>query len=128
MRLDKSKPPESLSKALEFVEKVGATNLRLAPDTGALLAGRQGTEEMSKLLAGRVGVWLLNTPQRDLAGELWNVNAPLGDSPDRRKLSAILAIAPDAPVVLDAVYNHHDQEYLDAKLLGESSRLAARAG
>jgi len=34
-------------------------------------------------------------------------------------LAKILAIAPEAPLVFDVVYQNHDEEYLDAKFLRE---------
>jgi hypothetical protein len=119
LRLRASTPPENLEKAVEFVGKVGAPNLDLAPSTAFLLAKRVDLEEATALLKGKVGLWLVNTPRIDIAGRVWNANAPVWGYQDTQSLAKILAIAPDAPLLLDAVYKNHDEEYLDAKALQE---------
>jgi hypothetical protein len=117
--LSVGKPPEDLKQALDFVGRVGAPNLRLAPSTAFLLAKKTELSEATRLLEGRVGLWLVDTPQRDIAGRVWNGNAPIRGYQDRQSLAKILAIAPEAPLVLDGVYKNHDEEYLDAKTLQE---------
>jgi hypothetical protein len=111
------KPPEDLKKAVEFVGRVGAGNLRLAPSTSFLLAKKVELQEGTRLLKGQVGLWLVNAPQLDIAGQVWNGNGPIGGYQDGQSLAKILAIAPQAPLVFDVLYKSHDQEYLDAKLL-----------
>ncbi len=46
-------------------------------------------------------------------------DAPIHGYSDSQDLAKILAIAPSAPLVLDACYKNHDEEYLDAKMLQE---------
>jgi hypothetical protein len=122
LRLSVGKPPEDLKQAVEFIGRVSAPNLRLAPSTAFLLAKGTELSEATKLLEGRVGVWLVDTPQRDIAGRVWNGYAPIREYQDRQSLAKILAIAPESMVVLDAVYKNHDEEYLDAKTLQEILR------
>jgi hypothetical protein len=117
LRLSLNKPPEDLNKAVEFVGRVGALNLRLAPSTAFLLAKKTGLSEARKLLEGKVGLWLLDTPQTDIVGRTWNGHAPIRGYRDRQGLANILAIAPQAPLVFNGVYKNHDEEYLDAKTL-----------
>jgi len=119
LRLSVSKPPEDLKKAVEFVGRVGAPNLRLAPSTAFLLAKKADLQEASTLLKGQVGLWLVNTPQVDIAGRVWNTNGPICGFQDSQSLAKILAVAPEAPMVFDALYQNHDEEYLDAKSLEE---------
>jgi hypothetical protein len=119
LRLSVSKPPEDLKKAVDFVGRVGAPNLRLAPSTAFLLAKKMDLNEATTLLTGRVGLWLVSTPQVDIAGRVWNANGPIRGYQDSRRLVKTLAIAPEAPVVFDALYKNHDEEYLDAKALEE---------
>jgi hypothetical protein len=119
LRLSVGKPPEDLKKAVEFVGRVGAPNLRLAPSTAFLLAKKSDLPEATMLLKEKVGLWLVDAPQRDIAGRVWNGNAPIAGYQDRQSLAEILAIAPEAPLVLDGVYKNHDEEYLDAKALQE---------
>jgi hypothetical protein len=117
LRLSVGKPPEDLKKAVEFVGRVGAGNLRLAPSTSFLLAKKVELQEGTRLLKGQVGLWLVNAPQLDIAGQVWNGNGPIGGYQDGQSLAKILAIAPQAPLVFDVLYKSHDQEYLDAKSL-----------
>jgi hypothetical protein len=119
LRLRVSTPPENLKKAVEFVGRVGAANLRLAPSTAFILAKKTDLQEATRLLEGQVGLWLVDTPQLDIAGKVWNGNGLIRGYPDRQSLTKILAIAPQAPLVLDVVYKNHDEEYLDAKFLQE---------
>ena len=117
LRLRVSTPPENLKKAVEFVGRVGATNLRLAPSTAFLLAKKVDLREATRLLGGQVGLWLVDTPQIDIAGQVWNGNGPIRGYQDSQSLAKILAIAPAAPLVFDVLYKNHDEEYLDAKSL-----------
>jgi hypothetical protein len=119
LRLSVGKPPEDLKKAVEFVGRVGAGNLRLAPSTAFLLAKKTDLQEGTRMLKEKVGLWLVNTPQMDVVGRVWNANAPTWGYQRSQSLAKILAIAPEAPLVLDVVYKNHDEEYLDAKSLQE---------
>jgi len=117
LRLSVGKPPEDLKKAVEFVGRVGAANLHLAPGTAFLLAKKVELQEATRLLGGQVGLWLVNTPQIDIAGQVWNGNGPIRGYQDSQSLAKILAIAPEAQLVFDVLYKNHDEEYLDAKSL-----------
>ena len=64
-------------------------------------------------------------PDYDLAGALWNTNTPMAPRVPPDALAPLLAIAPDAPVLLDAVYADQDRGYLDARAL---HRLATNSG
>jgi hypothetical protein len=119
LRLRASTPPENLEKAVEFVGKVGAPNLHLAPSTAFLLAEKTDLQEATRLLKDKVGLWLVNTPRMDAAGRVWNANAPVCGYQDTQSLGKMLAIVPQAPVVFDVVYKNRDEEYLDAKCLQE---------
>jgi len=46
-----------------------------------------------------------------------------------QRLAVILAVAPEAPLVFDALYTNWDEEYLDAKALEQaaSNRLSCSA-
>lgn len=117
LRLAPGKPPRDLAEAGSFLARVGAPNLRLAPSIGELLAREGDWTAAREALAGRVGLWLAGAPQTDLGGQTWTVQAPLTSGCDERRLAELLAVAPEAPVVLDAVYEDRDDEYRDAVIL-----------
>ncbi|MDE3179299.1 MAG: hypothetical protein KGM47_06520 [Acidobacteriota bacterium] len=119
LRLGLNKPPEDLSKAAAFIERVGAPNLRLAPSTAFLLVKKTDPSEARKALEGKVGLWLVDTPRFDVVGRVWNGHAPIRGYKEKRTLANILRIDPEAPFVLDVAYKNHDEEYLDIKLLQE---------
>jgi hypothetical protein len=119
LRVSVGKPPGDVEKALDFVGRVGAANLRLAPSTAFLLATKTDLQEATRLLESQVGLWLVGTPQIDLAGQVWNGNARIRGYQDSQRLAKILAIAPGAPLVFDALYKNPDEEYQDAKSLQE---------
>jgi len=97
--------------AVEFVRRVGASNLRLAPSTVFLPAKKVDLQEASNLLNGQVGLWLANTAQTDIAERVWNGNGPIRRYQDSQSLSKILAIASEAPQVFDVLYKNHDAEF-----------------
>ena len=119
LRLAAGAPTEDLKKAVEFAVQVGSPNLRLAPSIALLLNKKGDLAEVAALLKDKVGLWLVSAPRVDVAGRLWDANAPIRECNDRRALAQILALAPLAPMVFDAAYKDRDDEYLDAKFLGD---------
>ena len=123
LRMAFGKPPWNLGNIATLIEKVGAGNLRMAASTALLLQG-EISPEAAKMLETKLGLWLLAAPQVDVSGTLWNAHGPLHRLADRAKLAEWLALAPHAPVVMDAVFANQDEEYLDAIAL---QRLHIRA-
>ena len=80
-------------------------------------------DQTANVVKDKLGLWLLSAPAYDVAGALWNTNTPIAERVPPDALAPLLAIAPDAPILLDAVYADQDQEYLDARAL---DRLAAQ--
>jgi hypothetical protein len=112
--------PEDL---LSLVEKVGLPNLKLALATGPLLERGTPSPALLQRFKAHVGFWLVSTPRRDVADRVWTSEAPLAQSPFGAQAAAWLRIAPDAPIVADAVYSSQDDEYRDAvaiqRILGQ---------
>jgi hypothetical protein len=48
---------------------------------------------------------------------LWDAHAPLHRGADRAGIARWIALAPGAPLLLDAVLANQDEEYLDALVL-----------
>lgn len=122
LRVRLSTPPGNLDRAMQFLSDVGAPNLDLAPCTAVLLADKMDLAKASTLLADKVGMWLMNAPEKDVSGKIWNENAPIRNCADPRYVARLLAISPQSPLVFDAVYDDLDSEYLDSRFL---SRLLA---
>ena len=59
----------------------------------------------------------LTTPR----GDLWTANARISEYEGREAIGKYVAIAPDVPVILDAVYKDVDEEYLDVRALETGS-------
>jgi len=112
-----NKLPGDLDEALQFIQKVGAQNLSLAPSTALLLESKADLSQLTAKLKGHVGLWLLNTPGTDVAGRFWNGYGPVSGSGRAKELAALLAIEPDSPMLADVVYSSQDQEYRDAVAL-----------
>lgn len=117
LRVRLSTPPHSLKEASEFLAEVDAPNLFLAPGTAVLLGGDVDLTEAPSFLARKVGIWMLNAPEKDPSGGIWNENAPIRKCESQETLSKVLAISPRSPVAFDAVYANRDSEYLDSKYL-----------
>jgi hypothetical protein len=117
LRLSADTPMQDLRKTIELTAQVAAPNLRLAPSTALLLSRKGDREELSVQLKGKIGLWLVSAPRMDVAEKVWDTNAPIRECNDRRALAQILALAPDAPLVFDAMYRNYDEEYLDVQFL-----------
>lgn len=113
VRMAFSKPPQSLSDAVKFIERVGEPNLRLAPSTALLLSREFNLKETAAVLKDKVGLWIVSTPEFDIAGRLWNANAPIAKFNENGAIADIISIAQTVPIILDGVYKNQDEEYLD---------------
>jgi len=117
LRLAPARPPRDINEAIQFINRVGAPNLRLAPSTALLLAAKTSPREIADALKDRLGLWLVSAPSLDVAGRLWNACGPIAGSNHEEELAALLRLNPDAPVLADVPYENQDQEYLDAVAL-----------
>lgn len=115
LRMTPHKPPWNLKAAVDFVTSIGVENLRVAPSTAMLLANPAELKPLSRLLPDKLGFWLVAAPETDIAGQLWNVNGPIADCKRSSDLAAMFNIAPNRPVIFDAVYRDGDGEYRDAR-------------
>jgi hypothetical protein len=117
LRMSPGKLPADLEEAIRFIDKVDAPNFRLAPSTALMLGRRTDLSQAAALLKEKVGLWLVSAPGTDVAGVLWNANAPIAGYEDSQRLAKILAMAANAPQVLDAIYETKGEEYLDSRAL-----------
>ncbi len=117
LRIYPGKPPANLTDALQTVKRIGAANLRLAPSTGQLAASGVPPPEIAAELRKAIGLWMAGQPAFDLNGQLWSVHRPIADNEKWQPLAQLLAVAPDAPLVFDVLYENHDAEYLDASFV-----------
>jgi hypothetical protein len=117
LRLAPSRPPRDINEAVQFINRVGAPNLRLAPSTALLLASKVNPQQIADALKGRLGLWLVNTPMLDVAGKMWNAYGPIAGSNREEELASLLRLNPDVPILADVPYENQDQEYLDTVAL-----------
>jgi hypothetical protein len=114
LRMAPSRAPKDIDEAMRFINRVGATNLRLAPSTALLLAAKSNPQQIADAMKDRLGLWLVDTPASDAAGKLWNAYGPIAGSNYEEELAALLRLNPNVPVLADVPYENQDQEYLDA--------------
>jgi hypothetical protein len=117
LRLRLSTPPHDLSAAITLLDRVQIPNLLLAPSIAFLTAGEPGLRDAATLLKGKVGLWLISQSETDVAGYIWNENAPVRGYLNPQNLAKLLQSVPEALVVFDAVYKNKDEEYLDSMFL-----------
>ena len=110
-------PRGKTDDAIRFMERVNMPNLKLAINTAVLLDARVSPDDLAAKLNGRIGLWLVNTPQKDLSGRLWNTHAPVFASGFENELTELLMIAPEVPMLTDVVFENCDQEYLESMVL-----------
>jgi hypothetical protein len=116
LRLGPDKPPATLHQAVDFVQRVDADNISLAPSLAWLQTQQTAAEEITAASAS-IGLWLASSPRFDLSGHLWDNHGPLALDEGRPWLRDHLATVPEAPVVLDALYPDWDAVYRDVKIL-----------
>jgi hypothetical protein len=111
------RPYQEVKTAANLVQAIGAANLKLAASTGVMLARGITPNQAKQMIAGRVGLWLVSSIDKDVAGVAWNANASIADCDRLPTLKEYLLLAPNATAVLDAVYDGWDAEYRDANAL-----------
>ncbi|MEN6451374.1 MAG: hypothetical protein ABFC96_12855 [Thermoguttaceae bacterium] len=118
--------PDRLQSGNDWIRKIGEKNLRLAVSPSAL-AGRSTadapTAAEAAAVKANVGLWLLAGTCKDAASGNRRVQVPLYRSDDLELVNRSIAAAPEAPLLLDTVYDpqtlegNHDEEYRDAMIL-----------
>lgn len=116
LRLEWNKPPRGLAEGLEWLDRVGATNVKLAASLPQL-AVNPPTGETAGRLKDKLGLWLVGGMQKDVAGKVWDTHAPNHGSPNPDSLAKAAALSPKTPLLLDALYLGPDEEYLEAVAL-----------
>jgi len=124
LRLAPGKPPWSLEDGVKWLERVNAPNLKLAPSTALLIAAGAKPDADPARFRGRVGLWLVSAPGRDVAGRLCDAHRPLHEvrPEDTETLRRWLAVAPGVPWVLDSLCADADAEYLEVAALERLSK------
>jgi hypothetical protein len=122
LRMTFGKPPWNLAEAAQWLDRVKSPNLKLAPSIALLPSGPPESAGASGSLKNRVGLWLVSGARKDVAGRLWDAHAPLHIAEVGAVVTRWLALAPEAPIALDAVYESPDEEYLDAVALDRLRR------
>lgn len=119
LRVGFGKPPGSLAEGFEWLDRVGAPNLKLAVST-AMLEQKPPAPEVTTRLKDKLGLWLVAASNRDVAGKLWDAHGPIHSAPNAEALARLLALSPGTPSVLDALYANQDEDYLDAVALAKA--------
>ena len=110
-----TKDGRALGDYVRLIERVAAPNLKLAASVALLLERDIEPGAVADIVGSTLGLWLVSAPAHDVAGRMWSTNAPIAGYGEAERLAQLLATAPDAPALLDAVYANQDVEYLDAR-------------
>ena len=119
VRVGFGKPPWSLAEGFDWLDRVGAPNLKLAVCT-ALLDQNPPAAEATARLKDKLGLWLVAKSDNDVAGKMWDAHGPIHSDRNRETLARLLALSPGTPALLDALYANQDEEYLDAVALDKA--------
>ena len=76
LRVGFGKPPWSLAEGFEWLDRVGAPNLKLAVCT-ALLEQKPPAAEAAARLKDKLGLWLVAASRKDVAGKMWDAHGPI---------------------------------------------------
>lgn len=120
LRVDRPKQPRSIGEGFEWLDRVGAANVKLAANLVAL-ADNSPSSDIAARLKERLGFWLVGKSQEDVSGRVWDAHAPLHGALDPDTLKRTRALAPGAPLLLDALYPTPDEEYLEAVALEKAA-------
>ena len=118
LRVGFGKPPCSLADGFEWLDRVGASNLKLAVST-AVLEQKPPAAEAAVRLKDKLGLWLVAASHNDVAGKMWDAHGPIHAARSLEALARLLALSPGTPIALDALYANQDEEYLDALTLAK---------
>jgi hypothetical protein len=119
LRVGFAKPPWSLAEGFEWLDRIGAPNLKLAVNT-AILGQNPLAAATAARLKDKLGLWLVAAAHNDVAGKMWDAHGPIYSTRNPEALARLLALPPGTPAVLDALYANQDQEYLDALTLAKA--------
>jgi hypothetical protein len=123
LRMAPNRPPRDLAEAMQFINRLGLPNLKLAPSTALLLDEKTDPKEITKEMKEHIGLWIVNTPAYDLEGLTWNAYGPIAASNREEELVKFISVKPKVPIMVDVPYENQDQEYFDAIAL---DRILAR--
>ena len=123
LRLAPNRPPSDLIEAMQFLKRVGAPNLKLAPSTALLMDSKTDPKEITSEIIEHIGMWIVSTSAYDLEGLRWNVYGPIAGSNHEEELVKFISLKPKVPIMVDVPYENQDQEYFDAVAL---DRILAR--
>jgi hypothetical protein len=104
-----------MEESYQFVENLNLPNLKLALNTASLIARGISVDELKVIEPGKIGVWMVSAPEKDLSERLWNINAPVANSEFEKELAELLRVAPELPLIHDILLNNTDQEYEESK-------------
>jgi hypothetical protein len=117
LRMTPNRPPSNLVEAMQFIKRLGAPNLKLAPSTALFLDSKTDPKGITSEMIKHIGMWIVNTPGYDLEGLRWNAYGPIAGSNRDDEIAAFIRLNPTVPIMTDAPYVNQDQEYLDALAL-----------
>jgi hypothetical protein len=121
LRVGFGKPPWSLDDALQWLDRIGAPNLKLAVST-AFLERKSTSDKIAARLKDTLGLWLVAAPRSDAAGKPWDAHAPVHSTRSLDWLGRWLKLSFGTPMVLDALYESQDEEYRDVAALDRVRR------
>ncbi len=96
-----------------ILDRVASKNIRLAVS----LAGLGAPDNAATAVKEKIGLWLVAAQRRDVAGRVYDNWAPIHEAGNHDALGHWTALAPEAPLALDALYDSPDEEYRDAAVL-----------
>jgi len=92
----------------------------VAPSLALLEKDEANADKNSTLLHHpKCSMLLLSSVEKDLQGSSWNFSMPVFQSNYKDLDSRFLNENRDKILILDAVYNNQDEEYLDVKFMNE---------
>ena len=120
LRLVNGRYPETLEKAVAFVESMTENNLFVAPSLALLEKDDANAVKNSILLHHpKCSMLLLSSLEKDLQGSSWDFSLPVFQSGYKSLDSRFLNENRGKILVLDAVYSNQDEEYLDVKFMND---------
>lgn len=118
LRVGYGKPPWSLAEGFEWLDRIGAPNLKLAVST-AVLEPKPPSAEAAARLKDKLGLWLVAAARNNIAGKIWDAHGPIYSARSPDALAWSLALSPGTPVILDALCADQDQQVLGCSGVGK---------
>ncbi len=120
LRLVTGKDLDLPEQADKLAKSVDESNFFVAPSLALLVNDlRNLNKNIDAIKKLKYSIFFISVPEKDMYGKLWNLNLPLYKYEHKEEVKNILHLVADKDLLLDAIYQDKEEEYLDISYLNK---------